>query len=106
MKVILQTIYEFDKRIEETINISLCIANNVLCNRIADRGGYRFLRLIGNDYQKHLSKRLSEELHKKVNVHIYNDAEAVGRIFFDFSPNTAIITLGTLLGISYPPEKQ
>lgn len=104
--VILQTISESNEKIEEVINISLCIANNVLNNNIANRGSYRFLRLIDNNYQKHLSKRLSEELKKVVNIHIYNDAEAVGRIFYDFSPNTAIITLGTLLGIAYPPYKK
>ena len=104
--IILETISEINEKTEDIINISLCIANNILNNKIANRGSYRFLRLIADNYKIHLSKKLSEELKKIVNVHIYNDAEAVGRIFTDFSPDTAVITLGTMFGIAYPPRKE
>lgn len=102
---IIKTIYELDNNIDESINISLCLANNILNNKISNRGSYRFLRMLDENYNNYLSKKISGELNRKVNLTIYNDAEAVGNIFYNFSPNTAVITLGTLFGIAYPPKK-
>lgn len=105
LDIILQTIAEFQEHLGSSYNIGMCIANNILSNRIADRGSYRFLRMISADYQEHLSKRLSGKLSAPVALHMYNDAEAVGRIFSGFSPDTAIITLGTHMGVAYPPGR-
>lgn len=101
-KIIFQMITKYHKEGDDNINISLCIANNIINNKIANRGSYRLLRLITDNYQEYLSIKISKKFAIKVNLKIYNDAEAVGRIFSNFSPNTAIITLGTLMGIAYP----
>lgn len=105
LSTILQTVSEFQEDGESFFTINMCIANNILETRIANRGSYRSLRLISDDYLQHLARRLSESLSAPVFVNIYNDAEAVGRIFTEFSPDTAIITLGTHMGIAYPPRQ-
>lgn len=84
------------------VRISLCIANNILDGRIADRGGYRYLRFLGENYPAVLSRDLSRLLESPVTVHIMNDAEAVSCLFRAYSPTAAVITLGTHIGISYP----
>lgn len=84
------------------VRISMCIANNILDGQIADRGGYRYLRFLGDNYPAVLSRDLSRMLECPATVHIMNDAEAVSCLFRSYSPTAAVITLGTHIGISYP----
>ena len=82
--------------------VSLCMANNLIDNEIADRGSYRSLRLLAPCYGEYLQKYLEQETGKKFEVHIMNDAQAVANLFREWSPKAAVVTLGTHLGIAYP----
>lgn len=104
-RTICETIQSFEEAAPPSrapVRISMCIANNILNGQIADRGGYRYLRFLGDDYPEVLSRDLSCLIERPVTVRIMNDAEAVSRLFQSYSPNAAVITLGTHIGISYP----
>lgn len=85
------------------IVVSMCISNNILHGEIIDRGRYGILKQIGKNYQFFLQDELQKELKREIHVHIMNDAEAVSRIYTRYSPHAAVITLGTAIGIGYPP---
>lgn len=96
-----QTI-EYYRDNQEVFYVSLCIANNVINNRIMDRGNYRSLRLLADSYGNYLKQSLEQVLRKKVVIHIMNDAQAVANLFKEWSPKAAVVTLGTQMGIAYP----
>ena len=82
--------------------IGMCFANNYLRQQISNRGSYRSLRLLGDDYRSLLQKSLETQTCKKVSLSLYNDAEAVANLYQRWAPDAAVITLGTHLGIAYP----
>lgn len=82
--------------------VSLCIANNVINNKIMDRGNYRSLRLLAGSYDHYLNQSLEQVMGKNVIVHIMNDAQAVANLFKEWTPKAAVVTLGTQMGIAYP----
>lgn len=82
--------------------IGMCFANNYLRHQVSNRGSYRSLRLLGNDYRSLLQKSLESQTGKRVSLSLYNDAEAVANLYQKWAPDAAVITLGTHLGIAYP----
>ena len=82
--------------------IGMCFANNYLRHQVSNRGSYRSLRLLGNDYRSLLQKSLESQTGKRVSLSLYNDAEAVANLYQKWVPDAAVITLGTHLGIAYP----
>ena len=82
--------------------IGMCFANNYLRHQVSNRGSYRYLRLLGNDYRSLLQKSLESQTGKRVSLSLYNDAEAVANLYQKWAPDAAVITLGTHLGIAYP----
>ena len=82
--------------------IGMCFANNYLRHQVSNRGSYRSLRLLGDDYRSLLQKSLESQTGKRVSLSLYNDAEAVANLYQKWAPDAAVITLGTHLGIAYP----
>lgn len=82
--------------------IGMCFANNYLRQKVSNRGSYRSLRLLGDDYRSLLQKSLETQTCKKVSLSLYNDAEAVANLYRKWAPTAAVITLGTHLGVAYP----
>ncbi|MGN0404602.1 MAG: hypothetical protein ACI4F1_05225, partial [Bariatricus sp.] len=104
-RVITETICETMEEFGEdshSCEVSICIANNLLDGKIADRGYYRSLRLLADFYGEYLEKELSDLLSREVKVCITNDAQAVANLFGNYSPHAAVVTLGTRMGIAYP----
>lgn len=88
------------------IDVSLCIANNIINGKIHDRGKYGILCEFGNDYQAYFEEHLQKKLNKEVHVHMMNDAEAVAALYSHYAPVSAVITLGTAIGIGYPRRER
>lgn len=104
-KTIIETIEAFEEyEFGEAYNISICISNNILNGTIANRGRYKCLRLLSIDYRKYLEDELRRILNTSMKVTIINDAEAVAVQFRSYAPYAAVITLGTLMGVSYPRD--
>ena len=82
--------------------IGMCFANNYLRHQVSNRGSYRSLRLLGDDYRSLLQKSLESQTGKRGSLSLYNDAEAVANLYQKWAPDAAVITLGTHLGIAYP----
>ncbi len=105
MDVILQTIKSYGED-QETYEISLCIANNIIEDRLMDRGYYRSLRFLSPCYGNYLQQKLAEETGKRVSLKMWNDAGAVAGLFSEWAPRAAVVTLGTYMGIAYPEIKK
>ena len=104
-KVIVDTVCDTMKAFgedSESCEVSICMANNLLDGKIADRGYYKSLRLLAEFYGEYLENELSEICERQVTVFITNDAQAVANLFGTYSPNAAVVTLGTRMGIAYP----
>lgn len=86
----------------EKLSVSLCLANNIVNGEIMDRGRYRSLRLLSSDYCEYLKEALEQTTGRHFSVHMMNDAQAVANLFREWSPNAAVVTLGTRMGIAYP----
>lgn len=89
-----------------TIFVSMCIANNILNGKIADRGYFAPLKKLGPSYLHYLKDDLEQCLHCPISLSIQNDAEAVTNLFYDYAPYAAVITFGTAMGIAYPQTKE
>jgi hypothetical protein len=82
-------------------NIYLSIANYVFNGKIySARGGYGKLAYVADNYEIHLSNRLSKILNKKINVKLFHDTSAMA-LMFSNKKNTAVISLGTAFGIAF-----
>lgn len=66
-------------------------------------GCYGRLQLFTDDLQKNLANRLSERIGQSVQVKLIQDATAAAAVFAGES-RTAVVMLGTSLGIGFPPE--
>ena len=86
----------------DTLCIGICLANNILSGSISNRGGYRYLRLLSDNYLDYLKEDLCRRTGKKCVVSMVNDTFAVAYMFRDWAPNSAVVTLGTYMGIAYP----
>lgn len=94
----------------ETINSVLFKGNSILiaiANYINDgeiyskRGGYAKLSYIPENYEVHLSEKLSSLLNRKINIKLYHDTSAMALNFKNIE-RTAVISLGTAFGIAFP----
>jgi hypothetical protein len=96
--IIEQTMKEVDY---QDCNYIISIANYVSNGTIyPNRGGYGKLHLVANNYQSHLSNRLSDKCNNKANVTLYHDTSAMGLLFRE-QPHTAVISLGTAFGVAF-----
>lgn len=66
-----------------------------------DLGCYGQLQLLTSHLQTFLAEQLSQTLNKKINLHLIHDGTAAALVY-DGSPNTAVLTLGTAVGIGFP----
>lgn len=81
--------------------ICICIANNVLDGKLMQRGFYGPLSLLCDNYAACLGCSIGQHMGRSPHVSVINDAEAVALLYA--GQNAAVITLGTNLGIAYPP---
>jgi len=65
-------------------------------------GGYYYLRHITDNAQGELARRVSAELGEAVDVRLLHDGTAAAATYAG-AENTAVITVGTALGIGFPP---
>lgn len=105
MDVILQTIESYGED-RMMFAVSLCIANNIMKDKLMDRGNYRSLRFLSPFYGSYLQQKLEEETGKRVTLRLWNDAGAVAELFSEWAPRAAVVTLGTYMGIAYPEMKK
>jgi len=83
-------------------NIYMSIANYVSEGKIySARGGYGKLAYVSDNYEKHLSNRLSKLYNRDIKVKLFHDTSAMALVFKN-RPNTAVISLGTAFGIAFP----
>ncbi len=100
---IINTIKDTYKQVAFTGNeVYLSIANYVYDGEIyLARGGYGKLAYIAPNYEKYISKRLSNIFKKDIIVKLFHDTSAMALMFRN-EPNTAVISLGTAFGIAFP----
>ncbi|MBK8022255.1 MAG: hypothetical protein IPK19_12695 [Chloroflexi bacterium] len=66
------------------------------------RGQYSALRLVTDNLQEALSDAVSRRLDRPIHIQLFHDGTAAAATYAG-SPRTAVITLGTALGIGFPP---
>ncbi len=83
-------------------NIYMSIANYIYEGKIySARGGYGKLAYVAENYEKHLSKRLSSIYNKDINIKLFHDTSAMALMYRN-ETNTAVISLGTAFGVAFP----
>lgn len=102
IQTIVNDIYKYAPKEQKYIEVSLCMANNIMHGEINTRGRYGILKEFGKNYQLFFQNQLEQELNKKVPVHMMNDAEAVANLYTQYAPEAVVLTLGTGIGIGYP----
>lgn len=98
INVIKETIKEVDYK---GCTFKISIANYISQGSIyPNRGGYGKLHFVSDNYQSHLTRRLSKECNCDATVELYHDTSAMGLLFSD-KPHTAVISLGTAFGVAF-----
>jgi hypothetical protein len=67
-----------------------------------DTGCYGRLQQLGDNLQAFLAMRLSERLNRPVNLQLVHDGVAAATVYAG-AEQTAVLTLGTAIGIGFPP---
>ena len=67
-----------------------------------DAGCYDRLQQLGDNLQAFLARRLSEKLNRPINLCIIHDGTAAAAVYAG-AEQTAVLTLGTAMGIGFPP---
>jgi hypothetical protein len=67
-----------------------------------DRGAYAALRTLSNNLGRWLAQRVSQQVGQPVTVELIQDGTAAARVYAG-QPHTAVIMLGTALGIGFAP---
>lgn len=78
--------------------IGVSIGNNIVEGKLGG-GGYEKLKRVTDDFQKDLSKMLSERIGYKVQLEFFNDGTAAAEAFSH--EDAVIITLGTAIGVGF-----
>ncbi len=78
------------------------IANYVKDGQVVERGCYGHLRLITDHLQTYLSKRISSNSNQDVVVKLIHDGTAAAAVHAG-AVQTVVLTLGTAIGIGFPP---
>ncbi len=98
-KTIIDTIENVDFKGDSII---VGIANYVFNGKIfSKRGGYGKLAYLNDNYELHLSNKISKLISKNIRVMLYHDTSAMALNFKD-RKRTAVISLGTAFGIAFP----
>ncbi len=99
---IIKTILDTYKQVAfNGVNIYLSIANYVFDGKIySARGGYGKLAYVADNYESHLSNRLSKILNKEMYVKLFHDTSAMA-LMYSNEQNVAVISLGTAFGIAF-----
>jgi hypothetical protein len=110
---VIRTAHQLDDYIVDVINdtandvsfagntIHMAIANYVRQGRIySARGGYGKLAYVADNYQQHLSHRLSESTQRSIQVVLHHDTSAMGLLYRE-EPHTAVLSLGTAFGVTF-----
>jgi hypothetical protein len=84
--------------------IAASIASYMRDGQPADRGCYGQLGMLSDNLENHLAKLLSQKIHKPVNITLIHDGTAAATAYAG-SPHTAVIMIGTALGIGFPTMK-
>lgn len=66
-----------------------------------DLGCYGQLQLLAPHLKTFLVSQFSQTLEQEINLHLIHDGTAAALVY-DGSPNTAVLTLGTAVGIGFP----
>ena len=83
--------------------IAISIADNLVNGKFTG-GGYGKLRLIKEDVQQLISKKISDIVGRKIELLFIHDGTAAADAFAGVK-DSAMITLGTAIGIGFPLEK-
>jgi hypothetical protein len=68
----------------------------------SEMGFYGRLQLLSPHLQTWLARRLCDALQRKIHLNLLHDGTAAA-LPYAGSPNTAVILLGTALGVGFPP---
>lgn len=94
-----------DKNLVFGNNFYCAIANYICKGKIANRAGYGKLRLLSDNYEAYLSNEISKVLKEDISVHFIHDGTASGMALeVKDGENPAVLTLGTGIGVGFPPS--
>ena len=83
--------------------IAISIANNLVDGKFFG-GGYGKLRLIENDVQQLIAKKLSDLIGEKIEVLFIHDGTAAADAFAEIN-DSVMLTFGTAIGVGFPLAK-
>ncbi len=90
---------------KETIFINASIANYVHNCHLAPDTPYSRLRVLGEDLCQLFSKAVGQQLSHPINMTFVHDGTAAAKTYAGATA-TAVITIGTALGVGFPPPQQ
>lgn len=89
-------------RTSSPLTIMCSLASYVQNGQPADRGCYGVLSLLSDNVEQYFANRLSADLKRPVTFHLMHDGTAAAAAYAG-AEHAAVITMGTALGIGFPP---
>lgn len=91
----------------KTLNIGACLACYLSDGQPLPlyEAGYYALRHLSDNLQQHLAEDLSQHLDGQIKLRLLHDGTAAASAYAG-TPQAAVITLGTALGIGFPPPAE